>query len=160
MPNLNKKEWNEYRVGKLKVILVNGTAVRVKDVSFTMGGHNLVYSYVPKGEIWIADELSEYDRKCTLLHEFVEVRWMAQGMKYDDAHIRANSIEGKARHGGDVDKMLKNEMVKLPPILEPSIYNGAKHLVTEGSDLHHTHKMRKHHRNLMKQEKGIGIIKV
>ncbi len=81
-----------------KVFIVSGMDVRnTKSPEFIGGGHDLVYDYVPKGEIWLDDEVDEADRPFILFHEIYERNLMAQGWDYDRAHNSANKLEGKLR---------------------------------------------------------------
>ncbi len=81
-----------------KVFIVSGMDVRnTKSPEFIGGGHDLVYDYVPKGEIWLDDEVDETDRPFILFHEIYERNLMSQGWDYDRAHNSANKLEGKLR---------------------------------------------------------------
>jgi len=83
---------------KLKVWLVDGLAVRnTLNVDFTMGGHGLVYPYIPKNEIWIEESVHPKERKAVMLHELYERNKMNEGYKYDEAHNLANWIEQAVR---------------------------------------------------------------
>lgn len=85
---------------EFKIWLVDGRYVRSKyDVEFTEGGHDLVYSYVPKNEIWLDDDLIAEERPYVLLHELYERLNMKQGLTYPASHNKALIIEWKARHG-------------------------------------------------------------
>jgi hypothetical protein len=49
---------------------------------------------VPKGELWINDEVKPNCRKYILLHEAIECRRMRnKGISYDEAHIYADKLE-------------------------------------------------------------------
>ncbi len=123
----DKKEMKQYRTGKLRIYLVNGTAVRKDHIMYVMGGHWRVYEWMPKNEVWIAEELNTLDRKYTLLHELRELWKMIQGMDYSTAHNHyANVIEGMARNGGDIDEMLEKELEKFEPkIVKPLEINSS-----------------------------------
>lgn len=72
------------------VVYVRGDIVRqYLDPEFVQGGHEFVYDYVPKGEIWVDDKHDEAEKKYILEHEAVERTHMGKGMKYDEAHERA-----------------------------------------------------------------------
>jgi hypothetical protein len=89
----------------MKVWLVDGKEVRRKfrkefeDTGryFVQGGHGKVYSFIPKDEVWIDDDLSEEERKPVLLHELNELGLMRKGMSYKPAHKRSSIKEGKFR---------------------------------------------------------------
>ncbi|MFA5937427.1 MAG: hypothetical protein WC822_06155 [Candidatus Paceibacterota bacterium] len=142
---LEKREMKQYRTGNWRVYLVNATYIRKRwDTNFTMGGHHYVYPWIPEYEVWIADELPPYERKMTVLHEFTEIIPMSQGIKYEDAHHHyANKAEGKARHGGDLDKMLENVMQRVANANgEASHLNGHIHHKIHGNPEYHAHKRR------------------
>jgi len=98
----------------MKVIVVNGEFVRDQFfLDFTEGGHDRVYHFIPKGEIWIDDDVQKKEIKFVLLHEIHERNLMAKGWTYDRAHIDSSCIEGFCRHHPNkVDKMLKVEFQK------------------------------------------------
>ncbi|MCI0479112.1 hypothetical protein L0Y59_01060, partial [Candidatus Uhrbacteria bacterium] len=80
--------------GAFKVVFVDGATVRANlDPYFLLGGHHLVYPYVPKGEIWVDDRQDPKELKYTILHEVDEHERMAKGMTYDDAHDFALATE-------------------------------------------------------------------
>ncbi|MBU3943003.1 hypothetical protein KKA24_03405, partial [Patescibacteria group bacterium] len=57
----------------ITVWLVYGRLVRsVLNVDFTEGGHDLVYSFVPKNEVWIDDDLLKKEIPYVILHELYE----------------------------------------------------------------------------------------
>ena len=62
-----------------------------------MGGTNARWSFIPDGEIWIDENLSELDRDATIEHEAKEYKLMSKGMKYGKAHEAANVVERKYR---------------------------------------------------------------
>lgn len=99
--------------GVLSVWLVDGGIVRsVYDVDFTEGGHDLVYDYVPKNEVWIDDDITHFERPYVILHELYERDMMSRGIDYDSAHDGtsliegASSVEWRARH--DLKKLKNN----------------------------------------------------
>ncbi len=78
--------WKTLKNG-VKVWIVDGFLVRsLFFIDFTEGGHDLVYKFIPKKEIWIDNDLVKEERKFVLIHESTERNKMLQGMKYDDAH--------------------------------------------------------------------------
>ncbi|MDD2935035.1 MAG: hypothetical protein PHX25_01015 [Candidatus Pacebacteria bacterium] len=99
--NIHLKQIGEAK-GKIKIWIINGKAVRdSRDIDFTEGGHDYVYSYVPKNEVWIDNDITEEERPFVILHELFERSLMKKGMGYGDAHVKASEIEWKARHDGE-----------------------------------------------------------
>lgn len=81
------------------VWLINGRLVRnALDIDFTEGGHEYVYDYVPKDEVWIDNDLKMHEMDFVLLHELYERNLMKDGMSYNQAHARASKIETFCRH--------------------------------------------------------------
>lgn len=71
----------------LTVVWVDSAIVRrYIDPYFFLGGHDLVYSYIPKKEIWIDALNDKKDNAFTLIHELHERSLMARGMDYASAH--------------------------------------------------------------------------
>lgn len=101
--NIYKKELGN------NIYLVNGKAVRDNFLlSFTQGGHDKVYDFIPKNEIWIDDDLSNKERKYVILHELYERKLMNDGLNYDLAHRKANELEKKYRKDPTgIDKKIK-----------------------------------------------------
>jgi len=82
----------------VKVFLVDGEAVRNNYyVDYTEGGHDLVYSWIPKKEIWIERVQSPLDRLMTIKHEFHERALMEKGQDYDTAHEATAKMERATR---------------------------------------------------------------
>lgn len=95
---IHKKRIAIYQNG-LNVWLVRGELVRdFYFIDYTEGGHDKVYAFVPKDEIWIDDDLSPRERRFVLLHEVHERRLMAGGWPYVRAHRSASKIEYACRH--------------------------------------------------------------
>jgi hypothetical protein len=87
------------RIGDVNIWVVDGAKVRKDlDVDFTEGGHDLVYGFVPKNEIWIDDDLLASERIYILDHEYFEREKMKEGMPYENAHNRASFFERAMRH--------------------------------------------------------------
>jgi len=97
-------------LGRMHVWLVHGDVVRKRDQNYTEGGHDLVYpSYIPHGEIWLDDQIRPSERSFILIHEADERQLMAHGMKYNQAHQEASSLEFDAReHPDQVDNILQS----------------------------------------------------
>lgn len=148
---VKKRLLPEYSTKNVKVYAIPQTEI-IKHVGivFTGGGHNLIYPSIPKNEIWIAEELMKTaEGKYYILHEWYEFRKMSLGMSYDEAHLLANRIEGKARKSKEnvVDDMIKREMDKYKKmIIERSYFNGA--IKSNDNKLHH-HKEHRHSNYLM-----------
>lgn len=104
-----------YSKNNIKVWIVDGELVRgLYFIDFTQGGHDKVYKFVPKNEVWIDDDVSQKERKFILLHEIHERNLMKKGMKYDMAHHYSSIIENYARHNRrKVDKFLRKELQKI-----------------------------------------------
>ena len=93
--------FNKHLLGVMngyKVYLVNGTYVRDHyDINFTMGSHGQADKFVPKDEVWIDDELSEFERESLIRHELHEAELMKDGMSYEKAHESACKVEEEFR---------------------------------------------------------------
>ncbi|OGZ35226.1 MAG: hypothetical protein A2V60_00140 [Candidatus Portnoybacteria bacterium RIFCSPHIGHO2_01_FULL_39_19] len=127
---IHKELLKEYSKN-LKVWIVSGELIRdLFCVDFTEGGHDRVYPFVPKNEIWLDDDLEPKERKFVLLHELHERSLIPEGhnlkMKngiieadknynkiYTSAHIKASRLEYYCRHHPNkLDKKLKKEIEK------------------------------------------------
>lgn len=99
---------------KVRVWIVDGEAVRdLFYIGFTEGGHGYVYSFIPKDEVWIDNDVEFDEIKLILLHELHERALMIKGMKYEDAHKDSSKIEYYCRHHPkELDKKLKEEIKK------------------------------------------------
>jgi hypothetical protein len=85
--------------GEISIWLVDGKQIRsVYNVEFTEGGHDLVYDFVPKNEVWIDNDMLAEERPYVILHELYERGLMSQGMSYPDAHRKASRLEWQSRH--------------------------------------------------------------
>ncbi len=84
---------------KISIWLIRGRLVRsVFDINFTEGGHDLVYNYIPKNEVWLDNDILAKERVYIILHELYERSLMEQGFTYLAAHRKANNIEWQSRH--------------------------------------------------------------
>ncbi|MBI2414556.1 hypothetical protein HYV31_01775 [candidate division WWE3 bacterium] len=91
------KKLLEYSKG-IDVWVVNGEVVRdVYFIDFTEGGHHFIYSWVPRNEVWIDDDLSDAERPFVILHELHERFLMSAGLDYSKAHLSSSIIEYKCR---------------------------------------------------------------
>lgn len=105
---------DKYSSDDLKVMLVSGQAVRDKfSVDFSLAGHDAVYKYVPKGEVWVEEGLAPHDRKVILVHELWERHLMGFGMDYEEAHRRANRLEENVRKSPAIVDGILAQVLKL-----------------------------------------------
>lgn len=96
---VERREWHL----TFRLVIVDGSILRqYVDPEFSQGGHHLVYSYIPKGEVWIEKAVRPKELPSVLNHELVERRYMARGKSYDTAHEYATAAEKDFRrqHGG------------------------------------------------------------
>jgi hypothetical protein len=104
LPDANavrREIWKTLPSGVL-VWFVKGRLVRsVYDIEFTEGGHEHVYEYIPRGEVWIDDDIHEDERGFVLFHELHERNLMADGMDYDTAHAESSKLELHYRNHPD-----------------------------------------------------------
>ncbi|MFH1801265.1 MAG: hypothetical protein ABH804_00310 [archaeon] len=124
---VHKKILHTYSNKNLRVWIVDGKLVRsFFFIDFTEGGHDLVYPFIPSGEIWLDDDMSQKERKFALIHEIHERNLMAKGSGYGSgfmtkewnkennhtsAHKSASEIEYFCRHHPEkTDKKIKNEL--------------------------------------------------
>lgn len=99
------------KAGKISVWLIDGRLVRSDfDIDFTEGGHDRVYNYVPKNEVWIDDDIVPEERLFVLLHELFERLQMSKGLPYCRAHAKASRLEWQSRHN---DKKLAKNLTNL-----------------------------------------------
>ncbi len=110
----------------LDVWIVCGELVRdLFYIDFTEGGHDLVYPFIPRNEIWLDDDIGPEERKFVLLHELRERNVMSHKMKltrrgahsvsnsqvYNLAHAEASELEYfYRRHPKGIDKALRKEL--------------------------------------------------
>jgi hypothetical protein len=95
--SVHKNLLQKYSTKKIKVWIVSGELVRdLFFIDFTEGGHGYVYSFIPKDEIWLDDDLEPDEIKFVLLHELHERNLMAKGWCYD-TDTRANLKTGKIK---------------------------------------------------------------
>lgn len=96
--DLKKATRRFYEKKKIFIREIDGGIVRRKlDPYFVLGGHHLVYPYIPKGEIWLDAKMPKEVLKYTLVHECVERVLMERGVRYDTAHDYATATEKEAR---------------------------------------------------------------
>jgi hypothetical protein len=95
-PKADKKPKIEKEEPVLTVKLVDGKKTRDSiAVDFIGGGHEFAYpGVIPKGEIWIEQDLAPDEQADILVHELVEFALMTKGgMTYTPAHNMANKME-------------------------------------------------------------------
>jgi hypothetical protein len=91
------KLWGKTTNG-LHVWLVDGSSVRRNlFIDYTEGGHDLVYKWIPKNEVWIENQEDEQEREFFLVHELHERHLMDKGMDYERAHADASKVEHNVR---------------------------------------------------------------
>jgi hypothetical protein len=90
---------------------VDGRLVRSAfDIEFTEGGHEHVYEFVPRDEVWIDDDLQEDEVGYVLFQELHERGLMAGGTDYDTAHAEASRKELHLRkHPAELHQALADE---------------------------------------------------
>lgn len=82
----------------IEIWLVDGGFVRDNFfIDFTMGGHDLVYDFIPDKQIWIDDDTAEDERVHVVRHELDERGEMLEGEDYEEAHEDASEIEKEYR---------------------------------------------------------------
>lgn len=97
----------EIRPDGCKVYFVDGDAVRLQIVEFSLGGHHYVYPEIPEDEIWVEDTGDRQDNSDNVTHEITErimMKYVDRDMSYDEAHEVASSIEEllrKIEHYGE-----------------------------------------------------------
>lgn len=99
---------------KCKVWLVKGELVRALFYTdFTQGGHEFVYEFVPKGEVWIDDDLYKKEIPFVLIHELHERALMSKGVKYDPAHAKSNILEYSCRNNPKKTQEVLDKEIKI-----------------------------------------------
>ena len=111
--NIHKRLLKKYS-GTVRVWVVKGELVRsLYFIDFTEGGHDKVYHFVPKNEVWIDDDLGPEERMFVLLHELHERHLMNLGWPYFKAHNSASKIEYRCRaHPEELAADLRLEIAK------------------------------------------------
>ncbi len=111
--NIHKRLLNKYS-GAVSVWIVKGELVRsLYFIDFTEGGHDKVYHFVPKNEVWLDDDLGAGERRFVLLHELHERHLMTLGWPYFKAHRSASKIEYHCRaHPEELEADLRLEARK------------------------------------------------
>ncbi len=101
LKRIKRELWKTLPSG-VQVWFVKGRLVRsVFDIEFTEGGHEHVYEYIPRSEVWIDDDIHEDERGYVVFHELHERNRMAAGMDYDTAHAESSKLELHYRNHPD-----------------------------------------------------------
>lgn len=80
--------------GPLTICTVDGSIVRTYlDTEFVLGGHDLIYPYIPKNEVWVEEKMDPREIPFVRTHELEERNLMQQGATYDIAHEYALMME-------------------------------------------------------------------
>jgi hypothetical protein len=111
--NIHKRLLKKYS-RTVRVWVVKGELVRsLYFIDFTEGGHDRVYRFVPKNEVWLDDDLGPGERRFVLLHELHERHLMTLGWPYVKAHRSASGIEYRCRaHPEELEADLRLEAAK------------------------------------------------
>lgn len=112
LDKVKKKIIKKYSKG-VKIWLVDGNLVRdFFLVNYCEGGHDKVFPFIPKNEVWIERAISPKERKFIILHELHERYLMLGGKSYKNAHTGATEIEDFFRENPkeDLEKRIKEEM--------------------------------------------------
>lgn len=111
---IRKKKFLEWSTDSVAVWLVDGTLVReTYMLDYAEGGHDIVYPWIPQGEVWVEESLDEKERLFILLHELHERELMKGGMSYADAHHGATIVEAHFRkHETGLAERIKEELAK------------------------------------------------
>lgn len=94
--------------GDLTILYVDGASVRRGfDPYFILGGHDLVYPYIPKKQVWIDSCQTESEKTFSLIHEMDERARMEKGLEYANAHDFALATERMARRKDGVADFIR-----------------------------------------------------
>ncbi|MFA5856562.1 MAG: hypothetical protein WC867_04340 [Candidatus Pacearchaeota archaeon] len=110
-----------FKTDKLKVWVVSGYLVRsLFNPSFTAGGHDRIYNFIPKNEVWIDNTIASKDWGFVILHELYERNLMLNNHNlskkdnYEDSHEKAIKLEKKFMASPDgLDERIKIELNKI-----------------------------------------------
>jgi hypothetical protein len=94
--------------GPVVVWLIRGDLARdYYKTDYTQGGHDYVYPWVPKGEIWVEDGADRHELPFIVCHEYLERRLMRDaGLDYDGAHVTCSGIEFGLRKAAGATPLL------------------------------------------------------
>lgn len=111
---IHKTHFTPYSCDRLAIWIVDGKLIRdLVFLEYDAGGHDRVYPWIPKNEIWIEAAISEHERPFILLHELHERFLMGEGKKYPEAHQGATIIEDRYRdHPRELENRIREELNK------------------------------------------------
>src|SRR5438067_9501685 len=90
---VHERLWKALANG-VKVWFDKGRLVRsVYDIEFTEGGHEHVYEFIPRDEVWIDNDVHLDEQGYVLFHELHERNLMVSGQNYDKAHEESSRLE-------------------------------------------------------------------
>lgn len=114
LARIKKTALPEYSNNAVRVWIIDGKLVRdFFLIEYAEGGHDRVYTFIPPGEIWVEEVLSETERKFIILHELHERLLMGEGKKYPEAHHGATIIEDHYRdHPAELEDRIREELAK------------------------------------------------
>lgn len=114
LARIKKMPLPEYSNEAVTTWIIDGKLVRdFFLIEYAEGGHDRVYTFVPPGEIWIEEVLSETERKFIVLHELHERYLMGEGKNYPHAHHGATIVEDHYRdHPDELDTRIREELAK------------------------------------------------
>jgi len=100
---IRKKQILTKYTKNLKIWIVRGDLVRsLFFVDYAQGGHEYVYNFVPKNEVWIDDDLYYKETPYVLIHELHERYLMSKGWPYDQSGVgvftRKEDVKGRSAH--------------------------------------------------------------
>ena len=105
--------------GDLKVWIVDGIYIRGHiDEEFTNFGQHYRYSYIPKDEFWIDREAKQDETQFFIDHLLVEHRFMAKGMSYGEALVKADQAERRERRRAGDLRLLRRHGQELPKSIQ------------------------------------------
>jgi hypothetical protein len=136
----HKTLMREFSNDRLKVYKVDTKFIQNDKMPCFIGGHALIMPFIPAGEMWIADDLSEHDCKSTVYYLLVQKDLMAGGINYQDSIKRASKLE--TENQDRLDDSIKEELEKIDKlgrIVEPNYANGKHRLLHGKSEKHHQH---------------------
>ncbi len=104
------------RSSALTVRFVDGEKTRQKHVEFALGGHDRVYTWVPRNTVVLERMRSRASYRFTFAHEMIELLLMQRlGYPYQKAHDIANRLEGELRHGAPVGRTFERYLARYCP---------------------------------------------
>ena len=139
--------------GPIKVWVVDGEEVRKRfKPDWRMGGNGEAYKFIPPGQVWIENTVSETERPAIILHEVAEMLDMLEGAPYLRAHRRVTvEVEGVVRAdpsklaevwseqearawrvmGGEPDQLSKTDRDVIETLKAAGLYDSLAELVAK-----------------------------